>query len=257
MIPKDFVFSQTPTPAIPLSTVTGTLSLPGINCGDARDLKNNKCCYNPDQHQPLGTQIVDKTGGCLIDWNILGAHLQAICLKDLVKDIFDKIESAPGVKFLSDFRDIPQNPCVNGEPQVNGKKTTNYSDPNCICVDANQVSGKLCRDYLSTSKELAECNKCFNKSGVWTGMGCIYTDIDLLIKENLLKFGIGLAGIIALLCIIYSAFQLQTSQANPEKIKNAQERLTSCIIGLLVIIFSVFILRLIGVDILKIPGFGK
>jgi len=69
--------------------------------------------------------------------------------------------------------------------------------------------------------------------------------------------GIGLAGLIALLCIIYAAFMIQISSGNPERIKKAQELLTSCIMGLMLIIFSVFILRLIGVDILKIPGFTK
>jgi hypothetical protein len=59
-----------------------------------------------------------------------------------------------------------------------------------------------------------------------------------------------------MLGIIFSAFQIQISQGNPEKIKKAREMLTSFVIGLLVIIFSVFILRLIGVDLLRIPGFS-
>jgi len=48
---------------------------------------------------------------------------------------------------------------------------------------------------------------------------------------------------------------MQSSQGNPEKLKKAQEMITSCIMGLMLIIFSVFILKLIGVNILKIPGF--
>ena len=58
------------------------------------------------------------------------------------------------------------------------------------------------------------------------------------------------------MCIIYSAYLIQFSRGNPERIKKAREYLTSCIMGLLLIIFSIFILRLIGVDILRIPGFG-
>ena len=52
---------------------------------------------------------------------------------------------------------------------------------------------------------------------------------------------------------IVGAFNYLTSFGNAERIKKAQEMLTSCIIGLMLIIFSVFILRLIGVNILKIP----
>jgi hypothetical protein len=68
--------------------------------------------------------------------------------------------------------------------------------------------------------------------------------------------GIGLAGGVAMLCIMYSAFRMQTSQGNPEAIKKAQETLTSCITGLVLIIFSVLILRIIAQDILRIPGFN-
>ena len=76
------------------------------------------------------------------------------------------------------------------------------------------------------------------------------------IEETIFGLGIGLAGMVSLLCIIYAAFTMQSSQGNPEKIKKAQELLTSCIMGLILIIFSVFILRLIGVSILRIPGFS-
>jgi hypothetical protein len=46
------------------------------------------------------------------------------------------------------------------------------------------------------------------------------------------------------------------SQGNPEQVKGAREQLTAAIIGLLFIIFSLVILQIIGVNILKIPGFG-
>jgi len=87
-------------------------------------------------------------------------------------------------------------------------------------------------------------------------MGCVYTDTKDFIEKTVFGLGIGLAGGFALLCIIYAAFMMQSSQGNPEKLKKAQELITSCIMGLMLIIFSVFILRLIGVSILKIPGFG-
>ena len=97
---------------------------------------------------------------------------------------------------------------------------------------------------------------CSNGGGVWSGIGCVKTNVREFIQDTLFRLGIGLAGGLALLCIIYSAFMMQTSQGNPEKLKKAQEMLTSCIMGLMLIIFSVLILRLIGVDILKIPGFN-
>jgi len=105
--------------------------------------------------------------------------------------------------------------------------------------------------------EYCRCTDCVvNKNGYWSAIGCVRFDsFSGFITDNLFPIAIGFAGMFALLCIIYSAFMMQTSQGSPEKIKKAQENLTSCILGLMIIIFSVFILRFIGVNILRIPGF--
>ncbi|MDE2026278.1 MAG: DUF308 domain-containing protein [Patescibacteria group bacterium] len=63
------------------------------------------------------------------------------------------------------------------------------------------------------------------------------------------------SGAIALFLIIGGGYQLAISQGNPEKVKNARERLVSAIIGLLFIIFSVAILQIVGIDVLHIQGF--
>jgi len=74
------------------------------------------------------------------------------------------------------------------------------------------------------------------------------------IGTNLVKFGSGLAGGIAFLLIIIGGFQIVMSAGNPEKLNEGKETVTSAIVGLLFIIFAIFLLRLIGVDILGIPG---
>ena len=81
---------------------------------------------------------------------------------------------------------------------------------------------------------------------------------DLALKTNtILTYSIGIGGVVAFLLIVFGGFQIILSAGNPEKIKAGKEMITSAIAGLLLIIFSVFILRLIGYDILGIPGFGK
>jgi hypothetical protein len=113
-------------------------------------------------------------------------------------------------------------------------------------------------DYnlLKNDKEYNACFNCFEQGGYYSSLGCIYTDNwKDLIEKNIFGWGLGLAGIIAVGCITFAALQFQLSQGDPEKIKKSRELITSCIMGLMLIIFSVFILKVIGVDILAVPGF--
>ncbi len=69
-----------------------------------------------------------------------------------------------------------------------------------------------------------------------------------------LRWGIGIGGGIAFLLIVYAGFMILSSSGNPDRLKAGQELLTSAIEGLILLIFSIFVLKVIGVDILKLPG---
>lgn len=217
----------------------------GSSCG-IPDSNINKCCTAPSIHFNL------KTGNVLIDTPLTPIRVPieillnaaTYSLPNQIKQLSDKYLGKSAVCY------------PNSTPS-----TSDPNNPDCICV-ASESAGltasiDLC-NMISNSTEKNSCLNCVQGSnaGIWTGLGCVYSDIGTFIEKTLLGWGIGLAGITALLCIIYSTFQMQTSQGNPEKIKKAQELLTSCIMGLMLIIFSIFILKLIGVNILKIPGFG-
>lgn len=134
---------------------------------------------------------------------------------------------------------------------------TDKKNPNsCLCIDKKLENiSRLC--LMVSPEEQPSCLSCVTyKKGIWTALGCIESDISQFVRKFILNWGIGLGGGFSLLCIIYAAFMMQSSQGNPEKLKKSQETITSCIMGLMLIIFSVFILKLIGVNILKIPGFG-
>jgi hypothetical protein len=75
--------------------------------------------------------------------------------------------------------------------------------------------------------------------------------------QTLMTLGLSLAGGAAILMILGAAFTLATSQGEPKRTGEAKDMLTSAIIGLLFIIFSVTILQFIGQGILQIPGFGN
>jgi hypothetical protein len=89
-----------------------------------------------------------------------------------------------------------------------------------------------------------------------TAIGPISTKPADFVK-SMFSFVLGIGGGIALILIIVAGYRYITSQANPEKVKAATEQLTAAIVGLLFIILSFVLLQIIGVDILKIPGFTK
>lgn len=95
------------------------------------------------------------------------------------------------------------------------------------------------------------------KQGINTAVGCIPIEDANSFAGWFLKWAIGIAGGIAFLMLIFSGFQIMTSSNNPQQLQTGRELLTAAVSGLILIVFSAFLLKLIGVDILGIPGLGK
>ncbi len=108
---------------------------------------------------------------------------------------------------------------------------------------------KLCMEC--TGGELGE----EGDEGVWTAIGCIKRDPQSIL-QRFITVGLGMAGGVALITFLAAGFIFSTSQGDPKAYGKAKEMMTSSLIGLLFIIFSVTLLQFIGYEILKIPGFG-
>ena len=79
---------------------------------------------------------------------------------------------------------------------------------------------------------------------------------DLATQVNkIVAYSMGIGGLVAFLLIVFGGFQIILSGGNPERVKAGKEMITSAIAGLFLIVFSIIILKLIGYDILQIPGF--
>ncbi len=117
------------------------------------------------------------------------------------------------------------------------------------------LTQKKARDVCSASGgESTACVKCMTTDrGYWTALGCVPVQPETFIQDKVLPIGLGLAGATALLTIIYAAYLVQSSQGNPEKLKKARSYMTSALVGLLMVILSVFILQFIGANILGLP----
>ncbi len=136
----------------------------------------------------------------------------------------------------------------------------------CCCYPPGQFPGEVtpfdpCKN-IEDSNTQNSCYLCVGKpeeptGNSWTAIGCITTSDPQAFIAWLLGAAIGIAGGIAFLLMLWGGFQIITSTGDPEKLNRGKEILTSAIIGLVVIVFSVFLLKLIGVDILQLPGFEK
>ena len=136
-----------------------------------------------------------------------------------------------------DQQSTDQSKCVLGDSGIiaSGIVTVNYIYPT---PTPDAFLPILCGDTCSTA------------------IGNIITHPEAFVG-NLFAILLSLSGGVALILIIISGYRLMTSQGNPEKVQQAREQLTSAIIGLLFIIFSLAILQIIGVDILRIPGLNS
>jgi len=131
------------------------------------------------------------------------------------------------------------------------------------CTDEERIKPEnmpfeIC-NQIPKSKSIPKkkCEDCLKQGGIWTAIGCIDASSTEGIVGKLMTVGISIAGGIALLMILAAAFMFSTSEGEPKRTSEAKEILTSAIIGLIFIIFSVTLLQFIGVNILKIPGFGE
>jgi len=87
-----------------------------------------------------------------------------------------------------------------------------------------------------------------------TALGCIPIGTpNAFVKFLIPKFLAAMGGI-AFLLMIAGAIQIITSNGDPKQVQAGGQMITSAIGGLLFSIFSLFILRLIAIDILHIPG---
>lgn len=142
-------------------------------------------------------------------------------------------------------------PTPTGKPLASPCNSWNEIDEKGKIVKENAIKWKSGDPYPTLPAD-----KSFKCATVDTAIGSVQTDPVQLVKQ---LFGIllSLAGGIALILIIYSGYQIMVSQGNPEKLQGARETLTSAIVGLVFLIFSLVILQIIGVDILRIPGFSR
>ncbi len=187
------------------------------------------------------------------------------------EQLCSNVNCPPGTSYLPIFKKCCEGAGNNCKTPINADCPNGYifqtQGLECHCVKNNvidkQISiikpeececkGIISQECVDQGNTPAECTR--QVCGIRTMIGCVPTDPGS-IPGWLFTLSLPIAGAAAFALMLYGAFLILTSSGNPDRLKEGQEILFSALAGLLLIIFSVFTMRLVGVTILKIPGFG-
>lgn len=147
----------------------------------------------------------------------------------------------------------------NDQNEIQKVACQNQRDTFCDPFEAlEQLRGKTVPGFTSTdSQSFSSIDPTCSINGIEgirTGLGCLPTSPQEFV-ETIFPWAIGIAGTVALLLIVVGAFTHITAAGNPEKLQKSKEIITSAIAGLIIIIFSAVLLRIIGLEIFGLPGF--
>jgi hypothetical protein len=223
--------------------------------------------FNPSTNIGNGAQSYDKTnfGGGIVLTTVVphntvpSSTAYQVSVVDASMINGDTVCGPYSFTIDPDGKTTPQVPIDGGDSQSTEVKTTAFN----LCEQINDPNAKSqCQACAtsnagSTSEAARDSGKGGGKaSGIWTAVGCIPTSYQGIVS-SVVKIGLSISGGVALLLMISAGFMLTTSQGEPKKKAAATELLTSAVMGLLFIIFSVTILQFIGFTVLQIPGFGR
>lgn len=129
--------------------------------------------------------------------------------------------------------------------------TAHLCPATCPCKQTIPYKDMYCGDP-PPSPGPPDDDTCNGGTGIKTALGCIPTEPTALVNK-ILEIAIGVASGIAMLLLISGAFKLLISSGDPKAVMSGRETITSAIAGLLLILLSVAILNIIGIQILGIP----
>lgn len=185
--------------------------------------------------------------------NQQGGNCRVICYSD---------ETAAGSMDCPTYNDgtseQTETCCKKGSSGCKGDSSECSEPKECcsgICEFDSHRNKKICNPQaVDTPPPKANDISCDNDKGVITALGCIPTNDMNSFAGWLLSKAILIAGGIAFILMSIGIFQITTSAGDPKKVQAGSELITSTLSGLLFIILSVFLLKLIGVDVLHLPG---
>jgi len=143
-------------------------------------------------------------------------------------------------------------PCCTGVCNITGNSVSGTcgsttSNP----TGTSNTTGNTASQTLKGTQPQGNC-----ASGhVDTALGCIPTDTSKFLA-TFFPWAIGIAGGVAFILAAFGVILRIISAGNPEQLQKANELIIAAVTGLLVVIFSVTLLKIISVDTLQLPIFN-
>lgn len=100
---------------------------------------------------------------------------------------------------------------------------------------------------------LSAQENCLNNGGIWIAIGCVDPS-PIGILTRLVQIGLGIMGGVAVFQFIMAGVAYQ--RGDEGKIEEAKEKIKATLTGIAVLVFSVLILRIIGVNVLDVVPSG-
>lgn len=251
--------TETPTPSPhPTTPPSYTCPIcrpsgPGETCTNYGLIEGTGTCptgYMCCQPRQTATPTIGPGPGCELSQT--GASGNPVCL-DPNKSLCSEYPTI----CCEDTDNCPEPPYENCilNPNQSGPCPSDYP---VMCAGTGYccVSTSDCEPISGVSDYTATDPFCSTRhgDGIDTAIGCIPISSGNVFVEWLFPKLLGIMGGIAFLLMLYGGFLVITSGGNQEKLKAGQETITSAVAGLVFAIFSLFLLQLIGIDILHIPG---
>lgn len=127
--------------------------------------------------------------------------------------------------------------------------TTCVAQKQDLALDASQNAGNT-----PAKRDIFYPTGSCGDGAIDTALGCLPYTADGF-TPALLGFLAGVVGAISLVVMLIATVQIMAGGGNPEAVKKGKELFTGAVTGLLFIIFSVTLLKIIAGDVIQLPGF--
>lgn len=130
--------------------------------------------------------------------------------------------------------------CVEEEPSVDSQ----------ALPPANWAKGYFCDEDGNPTEEPLDDED--QPRPLYTATGCVPVNDKQAFTAFMLTWAVGIGGGLSLLLFVYAGFLFLSSQGNPQRLRLAKTILGAAMTGIIMLIFSVTLLKIIGVNILGI-----